>query len=84
MAGPYGLKARNVATSLAAGKPMLDELGRALHMYGSSECSSCRLQMREGTGKRAMHPIQYLALAYNLMPDLAERLRRPVRQRVSY
>lgn len=84
MAGPYGLKAKNMATSLAAGKPMLDELARPMHMYGSSECSSCRLQMREGSGKRAMHPVQYLALAYNLMPDLLERLRRPTRPRVSY
>jgi Fe-S oxidoreductase len=77
MAGTYGLNARNLPTSFAAGRPMLDEFARPQHLYGSSECSACRLQMQEGTGKRALHPVQYLALAYGLMPSLADRLRRP-------
>jgi Fe-S oxidoreductase len=83
MAGTYGLNARNLPTSLAAGRPMLDELARPRHLYGSSECSACRLQMQQGTGKRALHPVQYLALAYGLMPSLADRLRRPFAGRVS-
>jgi hypothetical protein len=36
------------------------------------------LQMEDGTGKRTLHPAQYLALAYGLMPELHERLRRPI------
>jgi len=83
MAGTFGLNAKNLPTSFAAGKPMLDELARPRHLYGSSECSACRMQMQEGTGKRAAHPVQYLALAYGLMPDVADRLRRPFRDRVS-
>ncbi len=83
MAGVYGLTRQNYETSLLAGKPMLDELARPKHLYGSSECSSCRMQMQEGTGKRALHPVQYLALAYGLMPELADHLRRPRTQRVS-
>jgi Fe-S oxidoreductase len=83
MAGPFGLGAKNLAVSMAAGKPMLDELARPHHSYGSSECSACRLQMQEGTGKRAAHPVQYLALAYGLMPGVADRLRRPFGGRVS-
>jgi hypothetical protein len=35
--------------------------------------------MQDGTGKRALHPVQYLALAYGLMPELGERLTRPLR-----
>lgn len=77
MAGTYGLNARNLSTSLAAGRPMLDEFARPRHLFGSSECSACRLQMQQGTGKRALHPVQYLALAYGLMPSLADRLRKP-------
>lgn len=83
MAGTFGLGAKNLPVSLAAGKPMLDEFARPRHQYGSSECSACRLQMQEGTGKRAAHPVQYLALAYGLMPSVADRLRRPFGGRVS-
>lgn len=82
MGGTYGLNARNLPTSLAAGRPMLDEFARPRHLYGSSECSACRLQMQQGAGKRALHPVQYLALAYGLMPSLADRLRKPFAGRV--
>jgi FAD/FMN-containing dehydrogenase/Fe-S oxidoreductase len=78
MAGTYGLNAKNLATSLEAGRPMLEEFSRPIHRYGSSECSACRMQMQEGTGKRSLHPVQYLALAYGLMPSIADRLRRPL------
>ena len=33
--------------------------------------------MEDGAGKRTLHPAQYLALAYGLMPELADRLRHP-------
>jgi Fe-S oxidoreductase len=78
MAGTYGLKADNYATSLAAGRPMLEELAQPRHLFGSTECSSCRLQMEDGTRKRTLHPAQYLALAYGLMPELRDRLRQPI------
>jgi hypothetical protein len=39
--------------------------------------------MQEGTGKRALHPVQYLAHAYGLMPGLAARLRSPLGELVS-
>jgi Fe-S oxidoreductase len=79
MAGAFGLEQKNHAVSLAAGKPMLDELRRTDVAYGAAECSSCRLQIEDGAGKRSLHPAQYLALAYGLMPELAERLNRPMR-----
>jgi hypothetical protein len=34
--------------------------------------------MEDGTGKRTLHPVQYLALAYGLLPELLDRLREPV------
>ena len=77
MAGTYGLRANSYETSLAAGKPMLDELRRPRILFGSTECSACRMQMEEGAGKQTLHPIQYLALAFGLMPELSRRLRRP-------
>jgi len=78
MAGTYGLKEETFETSLAAGKPMLDRLNRHDILFGSSECSACRMQMEQGSGKRSLHPVQYLALAYGLMPNLVDRLREPI------
>ncbi len=78
MAGTWGLRADHYAASLEAGRPMLDELNRPGVLFGSSECGTCRMQMQEGTGKRALHPVQYLALAYGLVPEIEARLLRPV------
>jgi Fe-S oxidoreductase len=78
MAGTFGLKSDRYALSMSAGQPMLAELARPAYLFGSTECSTCRLQMEDGTGKRTLHPAQYLALAYGLMPGLIERLREPV------
>ena len=78
MAGTFGLGAANYDVSLRAGRPMLDEMAQPRVLFGSTECSTCRMQMEDGAGKRTLHPAQYLALAYGLMPELAERLRRPI------
>jgi Fe-S oxidoreductase len=83
MAGTWGLKAANYEPSLIAGQRMLDELNRPGVLFGSSECSACRLQMQEGSGKRALHPVQYLALAYGLLPELEAKLKRPLGRRIS-
>ncbi len=77
MAGTFGLKEETFETSLAAGRPMLERLRQGTILFGSSECSACRMQM-EQAGKRSFHPVQYLALAYGLMPELAERLKEPI------
>jgi FAD/FMN-containing dehydrogenase/Fe-S oxidoreductase len=82
MAGTFGLKAANYDLSLQAGRPMLEELNRPLALFGSTECSTCRLQMEEGSRKRTLHPVQYLALAYGLMPQVSRRLREPIRDLV--
>jgi FAD/FMN-containing dehydrogenase/Fe-S oxidoreductase len=82
MAGTFGLKAENYVVSLEAGRPMLDELRRPRVLHGSTECSPCRMQMEDGSGKRTLHPAQYLALAYGLIPEIGRRLREPIRERV--
>jgi Fe-S oxidoreductase len=74
MAGTYGLKAENYAASLAAGRPMLEEMARPRIVFGSTECSTCRIQIEDGTRKRTLHPAQYLALAYGYLPQLRQRL----------
>lgn len=82
MAGTYGMKSASYETSRRAGEAMLTELGRPRYLFGSTECSSCRMQMEDGAGKRTLHPVQYLALAYGLIPEVADRLREPMRDLV--
>jgi Fe-S oxidoreductase len=82
MAGTHGLQAANYDASLEAGRPMLEELLQTAVTYGSTECSTCRLQMEDGGRKRTLHPVQYLALGYGLLPALRERLRKPLRRLV--
>jgi FAD/FMN-containing dehydrogenase/Fe-S oxidoreductase len=82
MAGTFGLQAANYRVSLEAGRPMLEELRRPGVLFGSTECSACRLQMEEGSGKRTLHPVQYLALAYGLVPETARLLQEPIRDLV--
>jgi Fe-S oxidoreductase len=83
MAGTWGLTAANYEASLVAGQPMLSELDRPGVLFGSTECSACRMQMQEGTGKRTLHPVQYLALAYGLLPEIETKLRRSLTPLVS-
>jgi Fe-S oxidoreductase len=83
MAGSWGLKAENYDTSLAAGAAMFAELNRPRVLFGSTECSACRMQMEEGTGKRTLHPVQYLAYAYGLLPELEPRFSHPLGRLVS-
>jgi Fe-S oxidoreductase len=78
MAGTYGLGAANRESSLAAGQPMLEQLARPDVLFGATECGACRMQMEDAGSKRTLHPAQYLALAYGFLPELEERLRRPL------
>ena len=78
MAGTYGLQASNYADSMKAGRSMFEELKRPRVLFGSTECGACRMQMQEGSRKRALHPIQYLALAYGLLPEVWAKLQRPL------
>lgn len=78
MAGTFGFKSDRYDVSMAAGRPMLDELAKPSYLFGSTECSACRLQMEDGSRKRTLHPAQYLALAYGLAPAVEGRLREPV------
>lgn len=78
MGGTWGLKAENFDASLEAGRRMFAELDRPRVLFGSTECGACRMQMQQGTGKRTLHPVQYLAYAYGLLPEVEARLRKPL------
>ncbi|MBI3823070.1 MAG: FAD-binding protein [Planctomycetes bacterium] len=78
MAGTFGMKSANYDVSQQAGTAMLTQLRRPQNLFGSAECSTCRMQMEDGARKRSLHPVQYLALAYGLLPEVADRLREPL------
>jgi Fe-S oxidoreductase len=77
MAGTYGLLHRNYRSSLRAGRGLIAKLRSPAIQAGATECSSCRIQMEQGTTKRTIHPIKVLALAYGLMPEIASMLTSP-------
>lgn len=67
MAGPWGMLATNYNASLAAGEPMLTRWKNSNSTHGSTECSSCRLQMEHVTARPVRHPVQLLAWSLGLV-----------------
>ncbi len=65
-AGTYGFQKKNFDTSMKAGEPLFEALREPGIQYGLSECSTCRMQMEQGSGKGCYHPIKVLAMAYGL------------------
>jgi Fe-S oxidoreductase len=70
MAGTFGLKRQNYRNSLRAGWGLITALRDPVIQAGTTECSTCKIQMEQGTTKPTIHPLKILALAYNLMPEL--------------
>lgn len=70
MAGTFGLKRENYRASLRAGWGLISAMRDPEVQIGTTECSSCKMQMEQGTTKPTIHPLKILALAYGLMPEL--------------
>jgi Fe-S oxidoreductase len=69
MAGTYGMKRRNYLRSLRMGFALINAMRSPDIIAGATECSTCKIQMEQGTTKPTVHPIKILALAYGLMPE---------------
>ena len=76
MAGTWGLKRKNYTRSLKMGLPLINAIRRPNILAGTTECSTCKIQMEQGTTKPTIHPIKILALAYGLMPELEDLFQR--------
>ncbi len=74
IAGTFGLRRQNYRASLRAGWGLISELRNPELQAGVTECSACKIQMEQGTSKPTLHPLKLLALAYNLMPEVASLL----------
>ena len=70
MAGTYGLKGENYRTSLRIGWGLISKMQTTAAQFGTTECSSCKLQMEQGVDKPTLHPIAMLAYAYGKLPEV--------------
>ncbi len=64
MAGTFGMKAGTYDLSMLTGKPLFDRIAEVAPDLVASECSTCRMQIAQGTGLETVHPIRLLAEAY--------------------
>lgn len=76
MAGTYGLKRKNFLRSMRMGFSLINAMRSPDLVAGTTECSTCKIQMEQGTSKPTVHPLKILALAYGLMPELKDLLSR--------
>ena len=72
MAGTYGIKKKNYVRSLRIGFALINAMRNTDIIAGTTECSTCKIQMEQGTTKPTIHPIKIMALAYGLMPQLED------------
>jgi FAD/FMN-containing dehydrogenase/Fe-S oxidoreductase len=77
MAGTYGLLHKNYRSSLRAGLHLISRLRHPDLHAGVTECSTCKIQMEQGTTKPTIHPVKLLAFCYGLMPEIAKLLNSP-------
>jgi glycerol-3-phosphate dehydrogenase subunit C len=64
MAGTFGMKAGTYDLSTLTGGPLFDRIAEVAPHVVASECSTCRMQIAQGTGRETVHPIRLLAEAY--------------------
>ncbi|MEE3220167.1 MAG: anaerobic glycerol-3-phosphate dehydrogenase subunit C, partial [Planctomycetota bacterium] len=70
MAGTFGLKRENYRASLRAGFELITSMRDQSIQAGTTECSTCKIQMEQGTTKPTVHPIKILARSYGLTPNV--------------
>lgn len=75
IAGMWGIHRDNHRASLRAGLGLMSTMRDGKFQIGTTECSTCKMQMEQGTRRPTVHPIKLLALAYGLMPGVADLVR---------
>jgi Fe-S oxidoreductase len=75
MAGAYGLTTENFRNSLRIGWGLISRMRQPDLTIGTTECSSCKMQMEQGTSTPTLHPLKLLALSYGVMPEIAAKLK---------
>ncbi len=68
MAGTFGTKAGSFEFSMLTGRPVFERVEEVRPNLVLSDCSSCRMQIEQGTGVATMHPAELLAHLYGVAP----------------
>ena len=76
MAGTFGLKRENFRTSLRIGWPLIGKMQTSPVQVGSTECSTCKLQMEQAVEQPTIPPIVLLAHSYGVLPQVAAWINR--------
>lgn len=66
LSGIYGYKSNTAEIAQTVGANLHNAILNSEAKEGVCECNICRLQMQNGTGKKAVHPLHILRQAYNL------------------
>ncbi len=80
MAGAYGLTSENFQNSLKLGWGLISRMRDGDLTIGTTECSSCKIQMEQGTSIPTLHPLKLMAYSYGLMPNVAHKLQKTTRK----
>lgn len=64
LSGVYGYKAKTAPIAARIGAELRRQIINSEATAGVCECNLCRLQMADGTGKKAVHPLYILDEAY--------------------
>lgn len=64
MSGSYGFKADKYEIAMKIGENLFQRIKAYGAQQGISECGICRLQMENGSGVKAVHPLTILRRAY--------------------
>ena len=63
LAGTYGFKSENYATSMAIGEGLFAKINASNADYVVSDCETCKWQIEENTQLECLHPISLIAKA---------------------
>lgn len=66
ISGSYGFKADKNPIAMKVGAKLFAKIQDSHAELGVSECGTCRLQMENGSGVPAIHPLTVLRKAYGL------------------
>jgi glycerol-3-phosphate dehydrogenase subunit C len=64
MAGTFGSKRDGYSLSMTIGGPLFEEVRQASGCVVATDCPTCAMQLKQGTGVRPVHPVVLLEQAY--------------------
>lgn len=74
MAGTFGLARDKFQLSLELGSGLIERMQQPDLNLGTTECTSCKMQMEQNATIPTMHPLKLMALSYGLMPSIRKKL----------